>query len=81
VLVEVKKSTNPHLLRGFAVQLDAYQKSEETEESLYLILRMADGQTGIEDVVALLNRKLNEGFRVPELVIIDARRRPPASKR
>jgi len=81
VLVEVKKSTNSQLLHGFDVQLDAYQKSEATEESLYLILRVADGQTGIEDVMAVRERKLKEGLRVPDIVVIDARQRPPASKR
>ena len=81
VLVEVKKSTNPQLLHGFDVQLDAYQKSEQTEESLYLILRVADGQTGIDDVLALRKRKLKEGFKVPDIIVIDARKRPPASKR
>lgn len=81
VLIEVKKSTNSQLLHGFDVQLDAYQKSEATEESLYLIMRVADGQTGIDDVLALRNRKLKEGLRVPDIVVIDARRRPPASRR
>jgi hypothetical protein len=81
VLVEVKKSTNPQLLHGFDVQLDAYQKSEATEESLYLILRMADGHAGIDDVLALRDRKLREGLRVPDVVVIDARMRLSASKR
>jgi hypothetical protein len=81
VLVEIKKSTNPQLLHGFEMQLDAYQKSEATEESMYLILRVADGQIGIEDVLALRKRKLKEGLKVPDIVVIDARKRPPASKR
>jgi hypothetical protein len=81
VLIEVKKSTNSQLLHGFDVQLEAYQKSEATEESLYLIMRVAEGQTGIDDVLALRKRKLKEGLKVPDIVVIDARRRPPASKR
>jgi hypothetical protein len=81
VLIEIKKSTNPQLLHGFEVQLDAYQKSEATEESLYLILRMSEGQTGIKDVLALREKKLKEGLKVPDIIVIDARKKAPASKR
>ena len=81
VLIELKKSTNPQLLHGFEVQLEAYQKSEATEQSLYLILRMSDGETGIKDVLTLREKKLKEGAKVPDIFVIDARKRLPASKR
>lgn len=81
VLVELKKSTNPQLLHGFEVQLDAYQKSEVTQESLYLIMQVADSQVGINDVLALRNKRAKEGAKVPDIVIVDARKRRPASTR
>ena len=53
VLVEIKKSTNSRLLHGFEIQLNAYQKSEATEQALYLILWVSDGEAGINDVSTL----------------------------
>ena len=81
LLVELKKSSNPRLLHGFETQLQAYQKSEATEESLFLIIRVTEGETGIKDVLAFRDRKAKEGLRVQDIVIIDARRRLSASKR
>jgi hypothetical protein len=81
VLVEIKKSVNPRLLHGFATQLDAYQRAEATEQSLYLILRVSDGETGIKDVLTLREEKLKKKLKVPNVVVIDARKRLPASKR
>ncbi len=82
VLVEIKKSTNSRLLHGFATQLDAYQKAEATEQSLYLILRVSEGEAGIKDVLALREERLKgKKTRVPDVVVIDARKKLPASKR
>ena len=40
ILVEVKKSSNSDLLNRFEKQLPAYEKSEATFESIYLIVRV-----------------------------------------
>jgi hypothetical protein len=81
ILVEIKKSTNPRLIHGFATQLAAYQASEDTQDSLYLILRVSEGEAGINDVAALQNEKRKAGHKVPDVVVIDARKKAPASKR
>ena len=81
MLVEVKKSSNPDLLHGFETQLPAYEKSEATRESIYLILQMSDSKSAIEDVMALRKKKFIEGKKVPEVVMIDARYQVSASKR
>jgi hypothetical protein len=41
ILVEVKKSDNPRLLHGFEIQLPAYENSEASHQSVYLILHSA----------------------------------------
>ena len=81
VLVEIKKSNNPRLLHGFETQLDAYQKSEVTQESVYLILRVSEKGDGIKDVVAMAEQKKAEGLKIPDVVIVDARKIESASKR
>jgi hypothetical protein len=81
ILVEVKRSDNPHLTHGFETQLPTYEKSESTEESVYLIMRVADGDSGINNVLNLRQERIKEGRKVPEVVVIDARKRRSASKR
>jgi len=81
LLIEVKKSDNPSLLRGFEVQLPAYEKSEATQESIYLIIRVTEGESAIKDVLALREKRVQEGKKVPEVMVIDARKKPSASKR
>jgi hypothetical protein len=81
ILVEVKKSNNPSLLHGFNTQLPAYEKSEAAEESIYLIMRITEGDSSIKSVLALIDKQVKEGKRMPEVVVIDARKMPSASKR
>jgi hypothetical protein len=81
MLVEIKKSVNSDLLHGIVTQLDAYQKSEATEESLYLILRVSERESGIKDVLALAEERRNAGAKVPDVIVVDARKVPSASKR
>jgi hypothetical protein len=79
--VEIKKSNNPGLLHGFEVQLPAYEKSEATDESIYLIIRVAESESAIKDVLALRDKRLKESKKVPDVIVIDARKRASASKR
>jgi len=81
LLVEVKKSNNPALLHGFETQLPAYENSEATNESVYLIIRVAEGESAINDVLALREKRLKEGKKVPDVIVIDARKKASASKR
>jgi hypothetical protein len=81
VLVEIKKSSNSALLHGFKVQLSAYEKAEATEESVYLILRVSDNTGPIKDVFSLREKAAAKGASVPDVVVVDARKRLPASKR
>ena len=81
MLVEVKKSNNPYLIHGFKTQLPAYEKSEATEESVYLIMRVTEGESTIKSVLALRKEQVKAGKKVPEVVVIDARRMPSASKK
>jgi hypothetical protein len=81
ILVEVKKSINADLLHGFETQLPAYEQSEATQESIYLIMRVSEGESAMKDVLALREKKMEEGKKVPDVVVIDARKKPSASKR
>ncbi len=81
ILVEVKKSTNSDLLHGFETQLPAYEKSEATHESIYLIVRVSEADSGIKNVLALREKSLEEQKKVPEVFVVDARKKTSASRR
>ncbi len=81
VLVEIKKSSNGSVLKGYQNQLPAYEKSESTETSFYVILRVNDSEGQIEQVKKIEELAAKSGKRVPHVVVIDARLKPSASKR
>jgi hypothetical protein len=80
ILVEVKKSDNSKLIHGFESQLPEYEKSEATRESVYLIVRVNEGQNAFKSLTALRQKKLEQGMKVPEIFYIDARQKKSASK-
>ncbi len=80
VLVEVKKSSNSDLLNGFEKQLPEYEKSEATDESVYLVVRVAEGEASIKNVLALRDKRRAEGKKVPDIFVVDGRKKESASK-
>jgi hypothetical protein len=80
MLVEVKKSSNSDLLNGFEKQLPEYEKSEATDESVYLVVRVTERDSAIKSVIALRDKKIRQGQKTPEVFVIDARKKASASK-
>ncbi len=81
VLVEIKLSSNSRLVSGFTDQLPAYEKSEATQESVLVILRVTQSDAGIKDILNIRENALRAGGKVPDIIIIDARPTESASKR
>lgn len=80
VNVEVKLSSNRRLVHGFKTQLPLYDKAESARHSFLLIVRVDDNLSRIEEVKRLRDEWVNGGKQVPELIIIDGRPRPSASR-
>jgi hypothetical protein len=80
ILVEVKKSNNPNIIHGFESQLPEYEKSEAVFESVYLIVRVSEGENAIKSLTSLREKKLEQGLKVPGILYIDARPKKSASK-
>jgi hypothetical protein len=80
VTVEVKYSSNPATARGFSEQLPEYNKAERTTHSVYLILRTTLSTGAIDSVLTASSLAKRLGNRSPEVVVVDARRKPSASK-
>jgi hypothetical protein len=79
VLVEIKYSTNTHLVNGFTSQLPIYNKAERTQYSIYLIIKTSDSDNSLEKVRKLKNDAETKNQRVPEIIVIDGRFQKPAS--
>lgn len=80
VNIEVKFTSNRHLYRGYTTQLPIYNKQENTDLSIYLILETSDTSSVIERIIEKNNKERTSGKKVPEVIIADARLKPSASK-
>ncbi len=81
VTVEVKYSSNPAVVRGFSDQLPEYNRAEKSTHSIYLILRTTKGTASIESVLTSSALAKRQGNRVPEVIVVDARLKPSASRK
>jgi hypothetical protein len=78
--VEVKLSTNSKLASGYSKQLPRYNVADNAADSIYLIVQIAESTRSIERVqkLQLEARKLDQ--RAPEVIVVDGRLKPSASK-
>lgn len=78
-LVEVKLSSNPQYLHGYEVQIEEYGKAEDTNKLLYVLINL--GHPGkVKKVQDLHDKRYNEGFKTPGLIVIDSTAKESASK-
>lgn len=81
-VVEVKRSVNPDLLHGFRQQLPAYMKAIEAESGIFVVIFEEDTFEKVSTQLETVSKEMKDaGEYVPEIIFIDGRRRPSASKR
>lgn len=81
VLVEVKLSSNKNLLSGLTEQLGAYEQSEGTDSSMYVVVKVTQSSESITKLIKYRDELVKTGKKVPEIFIVDATILPSASKR
>lgn len=81
VTVELKYSTNSNLVKGYLVQLPTYNKAENSRNSIYLVLKTKDSDTGIKNLEREYDNLIKNGEYAPEIIVVDARAKLSASKR
>ncbi len=81
VLVEIKLTSNTNLVSGLTEQLGAYEQSEGTTSSMYVVIRVTQTDNSTKRVTDYRDKLVQECKRVPNLFIVDATIKPPASKR
>jgi len=80
VNVEVKHTSNTNLYRGYTTQLPIYNKQENTNLSIYLVLETSKTSNALERIYKLNNKERSKGNRIPEIITADATLKPSASK-
>ena len=81
VTVEIKYSSNTNLIKGYTKQLPAYNIAESADTSIYLVLRTTKTDNTIRQLHIVNKTAADNGERVPEVIIIDARPQKSASHR
>lgn len=79
-LVEIKLSTNSKIFQGYATQLELYKKGEGLTKGLYLVVDV--GKMGQKDqkLLDMKSKAAETGDAVSEILFVDAKPRPSASK-
>lgn len=81
VLIEVKLSSNNRLSHGLTRQLPAYQNAEDTAKGILLIMRLDSADDKRIKNVAKMRQSIFEQYgKAPEVIIVDATKKPSASK-
>lgn len=81
VIVEIKHSSNSKLISGYANQLETYRTAVSPVCAFYLIVDVGGLGRRAERLVELKNAKPEDHPPMSEIVIVDGRRRPSASRR
>lgn len=79
VLLEVKLSTN-NPRKGYEKQLAIYQKAEDADNAVFLVVIVSDNTKDVDDLVKFVDSLKSQKQICPELIVIDGRIRPSASK-
>jgi hypothetical protein len=77
IIVEIKHSYNPNISDGFSEQLHLYKKAEETIHGYYVIVDVGGMGKKYEKLIEMYN---NDPWKRAEIIYIDGRLKPSASK-
>jgi hypothetical protein len=80
VLVEIKLSTNNKVVSGYTKQLETYKTAEETQVGYYVLVDVGNMGEKDERLLGLKNTAASKGEKSSEIVFINGRRKPSASK-
>jgi len=80
VNVEMKYSGNQSLVDGYVEQIEAYNKAEKTEYSIFLVVKTGKHDTKLRKIKDIYLEKVKTKERAPEIIIVDAGIQSSASK-
>jgi hypothetical protein len=80
LLVELKLSKGK-VVQGYEEQLETYKAAAQTEEALFLIIDVGKMGTKLTKIKKIQAERQAAGDRAADIVVVDAKRKPSASKR
>jgi hypothetical protein len=80
LLVELKLSKGK-VVQGYEEQLETYKAAAQTEEALFLIIDVGKMGTKLTKIQKIQAERQAAGDRAADIVVVDAKRKPSASKR
>ena len=79
-IVEIKLTTNNKLVHGYEKQIKEYRKAENSAFSVYFVIDNGGSESKITSLVALYNDNIASGSNNCELILVDGKIKPSASK-
>jgi hypothetical protein len=81
VVVETKLSVNKRLMHGFTTQVAEYQKAEKSSFAVYIVIDVGCSERQLNELRAYIqSQKAKKNVRLPEVIFVDGRKKPSASK-
>lgn len=75
----MKLSSNSQYLHGYEIQVEEYGKAENTDKLIYVLVDL--GNPGkVKKIKDLHRQNIEQGRKVPELIIIDSTQKESASR-
>lgn len=79
VVVEIKKSTGS-VDHGYKKQLERYKKASRTDYAIFVVIDYGHNEQKIRGIQKLRQNIIDNGGRASNIFIIDARKKPSASR-
>jgi hypothetical protein len=80
VLVEMKRSGGT-VVHGYEKQLEFYKKASQTDFAIFVIVNYGDLENKLSEIHSIRQRRLDDGERASEIVVVDATPKASASRR
>jgi predicted transcriptional regulator of viral defense system len=78
----MKISDSNKLENGLWSQLNIYNKAENTDRSIYIIVKTNQNQSEkIDKLINVVNYRVSKGEKIPEILVIDSTYKESASVR
>lgn len=79
VIVELKRSSGS-VVHGYEQQLERYKKASQTNYAVFVVIDYGHNSQKIRQIHQLQEQAILQGHRTSEIFIIDAKKKPSASK-
>ena len=77
-VIEVKLSSNGQYMHGYDTQVEEYAKAEQTDNMIYVLVDVGN-PVKVKKLLDRYNRDIDEGKKVPEVIMIDSTSKESAS--